>query len=66
MGKSWEFICPALDKIENLLWWLEIMFRVCENVKILRIYRFDHNPNVTQVIHAKVDKNVKQRSKIYM
>lgn len=48
-GKSWEFHFRIfrLGKFGNLPWWLGIPFRGCENVKMLRIYKFDYNLNVT-------------------
>ncbi len=45
-GRSWEFYLgfPGLEKFGNLPWILGILFS-WENVKILRIYRFNHNLN---------------------
>ncbi len=42
--------------------WLKILFTGCENLKTLRIYDFDHNLNVIQVIGVKCNENIWQRS----
>ncbi len=62
---------PGLRKLGNLLWWLEILFRGCknhhhhQNVKLLQIYRFDHNLNVAQVIGVNLMKMFDYRSQKY-
>ncbi len=57
---------PGLTMFGNFPWWLSVfLFRGCENVKILRIYRFDHYLNMAQVVGVKLDDNIWQRSQQY-
>ncbi len=69
-GKSLEFNfgLSRPEKFRNLPRWLGILFIMFIgniNIKILNIYRFDHNLNVTQVIGIKFDENIWQRWQIY-
>ncbi len=63
--KVWNFILglPGLEKFGNLPWWLGILFRGCENVKYLKIFKkkkIHYNLNVTQNILI-FDENVCRR-----
>ncbi len=53
------FLC--LERCVNFPWWLVSLFKECEHVKILRIYKLDHNLN-TKLIGVNYNDNIWQKS----